>query len=333
MNKFKRVNIMKERNYNIDVLKACAIISVILLHTLPWKERFLIGAPFHIWQAVPVFMLLIGYNFSNSSILKGYTSLKDVYQWSLVRRRVLNIFIPFFIIALVRLVLQFILNDQVNWQSFITGIFMGDFEHGGYFIPVMIQTLIIVPILFVILRKNIKRNTILLLIFTYILDWGVILYNIRGDLYRILVIRYLFVIVLGLWLGMKKDKIDYRKLLLLALGSFIYITSIYYFELNTTLETYWQAQHGPAYFWTLLIVIIFLKFFTINSENLLMNCLSRIGQASYHIYLVQMIYYWLINQYVYKMSLGAHMILNILVCSLLGILFNKINNHVYFIKK
>lgn len=320
---------MKERNYNIDVLKACAIISVILLHTLPWKERFLIGAPFHIWQAVPVFMLLIGYNFSNSSILKGYTSLKDVYQWSLIRRRVLNIFIPFFIIALVRLVLQFILNDQVNWQSFITGIFMGDFEHGGYFIPVMIQTLIIVPILFVILRKNIERNTIILLIMSYVLDWIVMLFGFPGDVYRILVIRYLFVIVLGLWLGMNKDKIDYRKLLLLALGSFIYITSIYYFELNTTLETYWQAQHGPAYFWTLLIVIIFLYFISIRPGTVIMNSLIRIGQASYHIFLVQMIYFWVLGLNGHNMILGVEIICNVLVCSLLGKLFYRIDRLVH----
>lgn len=314
---------MRERNYTIDVLKGLAIISVILLHTLTWKHRFLIGAPYHIWQAVPVFMLLVGYNFSRSSIVKGCSTLNDVYRWPVIKRRLLKIIIPFIIIALVRFLLLLMLNNPVSWQSFLIGILMGDFEHGGYFIPVMIQTILLIPALYIFMQKDLKRNTLYLLISFYILDWVVMLLGMPGYLYRISVVRYLFIIVLGLWLGMNDQLIKYKWLILLGMGSLVYITSVYYFEIETILETYWQAQHAPAYFWTLILVVFSLNKINIKPTNIFNYSLIKTGQASYHIFLVQMIYFWLLDSLSINLTVLLSVIVNLIVCIILGRLFYK----------
>lgn len=70
---------MNKRNYNIDILKALAIIAVIFLHSLPRDVLFLSGSPYHIWQTVPIFMLLAGYNTANSYKGRKYESLNQFY--------------------------------------------------------------------------------------------------------------------------------------------------------------------------------------------------------------------------------------------------------------
>ena len=60
------MNSHKKRSINIDVIKGLGILSVILLHTFNTEYLLKIGAPFYIWQAVPVFIILQGFNLTNS---------------------------------------------------------------------------------------------------------------------------------------------------------------------------------------------------------------------------------------------------------------------------
>ena len=55
-----------EYDFRIDILKAFAIISVILIHALPKEFLTIFQAQFHIWQAVLVFVLLLGMNWGSS---------------------------------------------------------------------------------------------------------------------------------------------------------------------------------------------------------------------------------------------------------------------------
>ena len=56
---------MKQLN-SLDYLKAYAIIAVLFLHLLPYNYLIKTFAQFHIWQAVPIFVLLMGYTFTLS---------------------------------------------------------------------------------------------------------------------------------------------------------------------------------------------------------------------------------------------------------------------------
>src|SRR5699024_9255726 len=316
---------MRKRNYNIDVLKGFAIISVILLHTLSWDHRFIIGAPYHMWQAVPVFMFLVGYNLAMSSKLKDLTELNDVYQWPVLKKRLLKILVPYLLIAMVRILWEYFYYDGFEWIPTLSGLLTGEFEHGGYFVPVMIQTILIAPILYAYMQKYKKRNGLILLVSSFVLDWMVMLFDVPGSIYRVLVVRYLFVIVLGIWLALNEKPLNKQLIVFLASMSFIYITIVYYFGIETPLEQYWQAQHAPAYFWTLTIVILVLKYRPINPDNLITNKLIQFGQGSYHIFLVQMIYFWLIV----LIDLSLHPLLavfvNLVICLSIGLLYQKVD--------
>ncbi|MCD2136738.1 OpgC domain-containing protein [Salinicoccus halitifaciens] len=93
---------MKKRNYNIDILKGLAIIAVILIHSLPDEMLLAILSPFYIWQAVPVFMLLAGYNTAQSFQRRGFISLNQFYNFPSFTKRLKGWFIPFFSYGLSR---------------------------------------------------------------------------------------------------------------------------------------------------------------------------------------------------------------------------------------
>ena len=314
---------MRQRNYNIDVLKGLAILSVILLHTLPWSIRFRVGAPYHIWQAVPIFMVLVGYNFAKSAQVKGRESLGQLYQGKLIWRRLVKIIQPFVLVMLVRLVLELVLYQRLDLANFLTDLFLGDIDFGGYYIPIMVQSIFLNPILYWLIRQNTKQNTLLLLVLSFGLDWGLNLVGLPGGLYRILIVRYLFAIVLGMWLALAEERVQLKWLLALAGLSLIYITGVYYFDLTTPLETYWQAQHGPAYFWTLLLVFLGLHAYQAKSDHWLGRPLIWLGQTSYPIFLSQMLYFWLMSQLTSPSNLGLSLIFNLIICVFLGKILEK----------
>ena len=101
---------MNKRNYNIDILKALAIIAVILLHSLQRDVLFLTGSPYHIWQTVPLFMLLAGYNTANSYKVRKYESLNQFYNISLMYKKLQRLIYPFLLVWIVQVVAQFLFN-------------------------------------------------------------------------------------------------------------------------------------------------------------------------------------------------------------------------------
>lgn len=317
-------DVLKNRDYNIDIIKALAIISVILLHTLSWQHRYLIGGPFHIWQAVPVFMLMVGYNFAFSTQAKGHTQLNELYQWPVIKRRLKRIILPFLMFAGGRLILQLMLKNRMNWSGYFKGFLLGGFANGGYYIPIMLQAILIVPFLYYLIYKKPHRSAGFLLVLFLFLDWFSMFLGIPGGVYRVLIIRYLFVLVIGIWLGLRDGEVELNKLIPLTLLSLVYIASVYYFGLRTTLETHWQAQHGPAYFWTLFIVVVLLNFKNIKPDNILTKFFVKIGQSSYYIFLTQMLYFWLVNHFDFYPGVWAEVPINLLICIASGLLFEKV---------
>jgi len=79
----------------IDMMKGLAIVSVIVIHSVLNNQVLTYSlAGLYIWQAVPVFIVILGLNASMSFRRKGYTSLRDLYSKSYVINRFERIVFP-----------------------------------------------------------------------------------------------------------------------------------------------------------------------------------------------------------------------------------------------
>ncbi|WP_346905951.1 acyltransferase [Clostridium sp.] len=319
---------MITRNYNIDIIKAVAIISVILLHSLTTDVLYLTGSPYHIWQTVPLFMLLAGYNSANSYARRQYESLNQFYDVSFLYKKLERLIYPFLLVWLMQVVAQFLIADGLSFKELIYSLVTGGWGPGSYFVPIIIQVTLILPAIYLLCKKKSTAMTIVLFVISLLLEVFCLLIDIPEGLYRLLALRYLFAVTLGVWLSLNSKKLKYKWLIPLAIISLIYITGVNYFEWSFIMEYTWQSQHAPSYFWTLLLAIIGLKVYQVKSVNIISKLSVKIGQASYHIFLVQMAYFWAVAEMLPNMPVIVFSVINVVICLFLGLTFFEFENWV-----
>ena len=118
-------------------------------------------------------------------------------------------------------------------------------------------------------------------------------------IYRILAIRYFFLLYLG-WLWVKEGIQINTKSLFVALISLI---SIVFFEYNRTnieplfFDTSWATHRWPCYFWVSygLVPILYIIWRKIENNNFISKIIYLLSSSSYEIFLMQMSFIVLIR--------------------------------------
>lgn len=325
------MNIHKERSINVDVIKGLGIISVILLHT--FNEAFLlkIGAPFHIWQAVPLFIILQGFNLANSYKRRAFNDLNDFNDKQYHLRRIQRLIFPYLIFFAVQtLFLWLDTPDYFMEQNHLQRLLTGGRGPGSYFVPLTIQTQILLPFFYVVGRRNVKG----LLIGSFLLGTGLEVmsayYNINEELYRILILRFIFAIALGVAIALWEEKRFKNLIFYGGLGlSMLYITGVMYFDWHFVMEHYWHSQHIPGFLYPLALILL-LRQIPMSKENWVFKILREMGVASYHIFFVQILYFWApIKALRPDLSILTGTIMNLVICSFLGLLFYQLEQWVW----
>jgi peptidoglycan/LPS O-acetylase OafA/YrhL len=317
---------VNNRNHNIDILKMIAIVSVILLHSFPRDLLFLSGAPYHIWQTVPIFMILAGYNTANSYKRRSYNSLNQVYNFSFIYKKMERLIYPFLLVWLVQMVAQYVISEGLSINEIFISLLSGGWGPGSYFVPIIIQATLILPLIYFLCRKNLTVMTIFLFVLSIVFEFICLFIDLPGSIYRLLVIRYLFALTLGVWLALNKSKIKFKWLIPLAILSFVYITGVNYYEWVFIMEKFWLSQHSPSYFWSLILIILGLTVYRIKANNKISKLLVKIGQASYHIFLVQMVYFWAIANRLPDMSGVLYLAITLVFCLVIGLIYFEMEN-------
>ena len=107
----------------------------------------------------------------------------------------------------------------------------------------------------------------------------------------------------------------------------MYITGINYFGFQLPIEPSWGSQNAPSFFYPLLLTMLSLLYFK-NVNGFIWECIGKLGDASYHIFLTQMVYFWGVGGVIKNVSLFLITPINIIICSLCGYLFYRIEKAV-----
>lgn len=84
----------KQRIEFLDYLKAICVLMVIITH-YEWTDK---TSPFFtmlINMAVPVFMIISGYNFAMSNRKKAEGRLGKMYGWEMMKPKLIRFLVPF----------------------------------------------------------------------------------------------------------------------------------------------------------------------------------------------------------------------------------------------
>lgn len=303
----------------MDILKAFAILFVIITHTNFMNiYRRNIFCMFFINMAVPMFMLVTGFNYSNSLENTKISEVKNI-----IIKRIKRLTIPFLII----LCIEWIFNiGNIKSHHFLTAFINGGVGPGSYYYPVMLQIIVLYPIIYWTLRKYNKYGLIGICGLQFLFELICAIVNIDLYVYRILALRYLSPIALGTWLVVKKEKISENQLLLMEIIGINFITIL--ICSNNTIDyypfVYWSKTSLLTYLYIFpIFAYLYYRFKDDEIKNKFINGFTYIGKSSWHIFLIQMLYFAIINSE-YKNTVSFWIIpISIFVCVILGVLFYK----------
>ena len=318
----------------IDFFKGYLILCILFTHScdiwMPLRERSL----YHLWGCAPTacFMMISTMHIfrkglNNASITLG--------------KHIKKVLLPFLIIQLSALIINIILKP-INevFEGIPAFIKSGGYGIGSYFPWVYIQYILLMMFLCPIVKKIHDRRKLFLffLIISITIELLCSLFKLDDGWYRILVLRYPFLIYLGLLLDEDGVFLSVKRCIISLIGLFFIIMftygnvnlePIFY---NSTWKTYhWICYPYLAFFLTFFVYVLFAKTKDFHFSRLMI----RIGKSSYGIYLFQLI--WFMFPLASKTRMGGweivlYLVISMSVCTFCGILLNekvleKVYNH------
>lgn len=282
-----QVAVLSKTGYDpfITFMKGYAILCVLLAHALPNPD----ATGYALWggMQVPLFLLI-----------QVFHSFKKEPHFSfakLMKRAVL----PFLLIQFVLVALACRHGDVYN--QLIISTIGGGRGPGSYYFWLYLQFAVLLPLLYP-LTKKLKRSQ-LLIIFLLVSEGCEVLsslLHIPEPVYRLLCLRYLFLIYLGIEWVLDGIVINTKTLLLslVSVAAIIYFT---YFDPSLEpffFKTAWRYHRWICYYYVayLLAWLLSLVYNAIRNVNWLDRFFKTIGKASYEIYLVQMAVFTLFSR-------------------------------------
>lgn len=266
----------------IDGGKGVAILSVILLHSLPCLRE--IGWIWHIGQAVPVFLFITAYLIS-----MRFESLQTYFQWERIAKMLKKVFVPFVFVFLIQLVCLALIDRLPSLKTIVK---TGGIGPGSYYIWLYLQAWVIIPFMVMLVRKlPIWVSMLIMLVVSFIAEY--VFVPIEGiehidELYRLLLIRYLMVLYLGCIWPLLKDKQRYILYGLAGVSAFLMLNDLYLPDnvlfvniMGGVVPSYWEGYHWYTAFYVVLPI-------TLLEKLQYADVWKSAGKYSWQLFLLQM---------------------------------------------
>jgi len=245
------------RDPRLDALRGLAILSVLVLHSASRAWLMETWAVFHIWQAVPVFLVLMGVNASPS-----------------VARRIRRLLPAWAIVCLGAWMIAIATGGaRVRTWQLLAGI-PATGGPGGYFVAIAFQSALVVPLMYWA-RARSSTRVFLLGAAAVSLTIELLGPHLSAELYAICFLRYVFAVAIGMVASPP----------LLVGFSIVYLIT---YQLGLRIPVFrleWQPQNLLAFAYAGWLTRVGLA--RLPSPR----WLQVLGRASWSIFLVQTVYF------------------------------------------
>ena len=305
----------------LDVYKGICILFIIITHhNWTHEQRLHMLFPFWIEMAVPVFMVITGYVYANSSANKNIRLFDSYHPRQILMKwmRYTLPFIPAWMLGVVGRIWG--KGRQFTPVELIVDFMEGGIGPGSYYYPVLLQTVLAIPIIIWIINQLKGKGLVGLFVFNLIFEYVKFVMNMSPALYRLCMLRYVFILSFGCYL-FKTGHIHKRIYYITGLIGAIFIV---YYQFLGHVHSFINMWTGTSVIAVLFITPLMERIIDISKvENYFLECL---GKASYEIFLVQMIFYTAGDDFVRKVipSTFLQVFINILICCSVGVLYYRI---------
>lgn len=337
----QRRGVNMQRNHFLDVLKGILILIVIFVHfPLAYDDTLQFLFPFWACLVIPYFMMISGYVYAISFERRSIHSIGQAYNRILIAEKIIRYTVPYTIAFIAQwIVFRIFGTYQVGIRTYGIFALILDYLRGGkgpgnYYYPLMIQLVFLFPVIYFVIKKYNLKGLFYCFLANAAFEVLKVAYGMNEVEYRLLLFRYLFVIAAGCYVAIgdikPSKKMTALSILCIITGAgFAYLFS--YTNYASKVITYWRSDSFvvcllmiPTFGWVLRTVHWHFK------------PLELIGQASFHIFLVQLIYYNFADRmYAIIPGRGLQLTFNIVNCVGAGLLFYYMERPItqYLIKK
>ncbi|MDH6603154.1 peptidoglycan/LPS O-acetylase OafA/YrhL [Bacilli bacterium PM5-9] len=312
-----------------DIIKGISAIFIIITHFVFTREQRLQHLfPFYIDTAVPFYMMITGYFFYDTfEKVKSY-KIRDFYKKLNLNKRIGRLLFPYLFIIIIEIIIFIYIDRQFEVINIIN---KGGWGPGSYYTFVSIQIVFMAPIIYFLFKKNSKITFAAIIVLDII--YNIYIAPLSSDAYRMLSLRYIIFILLGIRLNRSiKNNENIKISLIFILIGFIFILGYNYLGYTPKIYFNWSnASSFPVALYAYGIVFILYKGyirFEKKFNNFFFNFFSLLGKASYHIFLFQMLFYGPLTDIKYnvdglikKFNFYPSLIICIIICLIGGLLF------------
>lgn len=277
------------QDHSLDFVKGICILLVLLHHTT--TLQFQQDSLFYVWgyPAVPLFLMI--------QVFHTYKKGLENRHWNVLRIWKRAIW-PFVFVELVIFAYLMLAHPMASWQSILTYlVYWGGDGPGSYYPWIYIQFALLLPLLTPLFRY--VKGTWLAVLFLLLSVGGEVVCNVIKMpewQYRLLFVRYIFLIYLGYRMVVRDVSLNILTLSLSVLSLF----ALYYFEVKD-FQLYpifyhsemWNAFHWICYFYIAypMLYVLCKVFYHLPANGLIENVVCALGQHSYAIYIFQLFYF------------------------------------------
>ena len=309
--------------FQIDFLKAVMIFLVIFDHFVYWDIKREIGAA--LWEriSIPVFLVIMGLNMGLSFKREGATTLKQLYSWSYLKKKILRYLVPFLILYAASMFIGWFMygfdfiamyDTQYSPDHGIINLFtliMPFWGPGNWFIPVLMGSILVVPLLYWCFTKK----PVLTLISTFVIEivLQITVFFVIGDIttweeahilsvFMNSILFYISAVGLGMWFSFGHKLTEKRNLFIWILFpiNLVYMIAYQFFDFRFRLDGTPLLRgdyHFLVFSYSAFLILLALKFLPNTSNRKISRTISLIGKSTYHILLTQILGYGMITAY------------------------------------
>ena len=283
---------LKRQGYDpfIDFLKGVCIIFVTINHSMP--EKIMYYTFFFFWgiSAVPIFLLIQVFH----AYKKGIDNAKINY------RRLWNKIIwPFFLCELIIFIILIIKKQHTHFPQIVSDLLSliksGGYGPGAYYPWIYIQFAFLLPFIAPIFRLPRYILCTLFIIISQITESLCSYYGMPQLVYRLLIIRYIFIFYLGFVLAYKGFVLN---TFTLFLSSTCLVTTAFIVYSQCVFSPILYTFINPVCHWFCYIYIAYLLLFILKllysyllKSTIFTNFIIKAGRFSYEIFMIQMFYF------------------------------------------
>lgn len=312
----------------IDVIKGLAIIGVMVQHA--FTAGFLHRSWDTLWagQAVPVFFVLMGLNAARSTARSKDVSLRGLYTARYARGRLDRLVVPLAVAWLIALVVAVAIGAFHVGPLVVLGVLPIASAPGNYFVTIVLEFAVLFPAVYVCFARAPIRTTVAIIALDVAFE--LVAPHVRqltiagvgnGYLYEASILKYATAILAGMWLT-RLAITPPRALVLLCLAtlSVVYLIVLHVDSsaLGWLTDSFSRSTNFLSVFYAVWLTWMGLLRLTPRRWFGTYHALERIGQASYHVFLIQIIWFGAVTNRSWPVAIGG-----IAVCCALGWLFYR----------